>query len=137
MSEIITDKLTGKTSAGDVDVTSEGGAVTMQLQQGLAKAWINFNGTGTIASRNTFNTTSLTDVGTGNYSFDFVNDMNNNDYAITGGARSPAVASGLLNAPPDAESEAATDSLEFYALSLAGNPTDFNHIYVVVHGDLA
>ena len=124
MSEIITDKLTGKTSAGDVDVTSEGGAVTMQLQQGLAKAWINFNGTGTIASRNTFNTTSLTDVGTGNYSFDFVNDMNNNDYAITGGARSPAVASGLLNAPPDAENEAATDSLEFYALSLAGNPTD-------------
>jgi len=137
MSEILVDNLTGKTSAGDITVYSEGGTATQSLQQGLAKAWINFNGTGTIASRDTFNTTSLTDVGTGNYSFDFVNDMNNNDYAITGGARSPAVASGLLNAPPDAESDAATDSLEFYAISLAGNPTDFNHIYVVVHGDLA
>ena len=37
MSEIKVDTLTGKTSAGDITVTSEGGAATMQLQQGLAK----------------------------------------------------------------------------------------------------
>ena len=42
MSEIITNKLTGKTAAGDVDITSEGGAVTMQLQQGLAKVVFSF-----------------------------------------------------------------------------------------------
>ena len=34
MSEIIVDKLTGVGTAGDITVTSEGGAATMQLQQG-------------------------------------------------------------------------------------------------------
>ena len=43
MSEIKVDTLTGKTTAGDITVTSEGGAATMQLQQGLAKAWVGFN----------------------------------------------------------------------------------------------
>ena len=37
MSTVITDNLTGKTSAGDVTITSEGGSATMQLQQGVAK----------------------------------------------------------------------------------------------------
>ena len=37
MSEMIVNKLTGKTSAGDIDVVSEGGGATMQLQQGLTK----------------------------------------------------------------------------------------------------
>ena len=37
MSEIKVDTLTGKTSAGDITVTSEGGAATQSLQQGLAK----------------------------------------------------------------------------------------------------
>ena len=37
MSEIITNKLTGKTAAGDVTITSEGGSATMQLQQGCGE----------------------------------------------------------------------------------------------------
>ena len=52
MSEMIVNKLTGKTSAGDIDVVSEGGNATMQLQQGLAKAWVNFVGTGTVSINN-------------------------------------------------------------------------------------
>lgn len=36
--------------------------------QGVARSWINFNGTGTIATRDSFNVSSLTDSGTGNYS---------------------------------------------------------------------
>jgi hypothetical protein len=33
------DDLRGNTSAGDITITSEGGSATMQLQQGLEKAW--------------------------------------------------------------------------------------------------
>ena len=33
----------------------------------LAKAWVNFNGTGTVAIRDSFNVSSITDVGTGQY----------------------------------------------------------------------
>ena len=36
-----------------------------EIAQGRAKAWINFNGTGTIAIRDSFNVSSITDNGTG------------------------------------------------------------------------
>ena len=81
MSEIITDKLTGKTSAGDVTITSEGGAATMQLQQGVAKSWVNFNGTGTIASRDSLNVASLTDIGSGNHEINFSSVMSDANYS--------------------------------------------------------
>ena len=108
------------------------------ITQGTAKAWINFDGTGTIASRDTFNTTSLTDVGTGNYSFDFVSDMANNDYAISGQNRSPGVRAGAgINAPSNSDSDAATDSLAFFTIFVTGDPFDYTQISVIIHGDLA
>ena len=77
-------------------------------------------------------------MSTGKYSFDFTNDMNNNDYSISGSARTPAVVSGDINGPSDADSDAATDSLEFYTIATStGNATDMTHNYVVIHGDLA
>ena len=45
-----TDKLTGKTTAGSISAV-EGNSTTTNLQQGLAKFWVNFNGSGTIATR--------------------------------------------------------------------------------------
>ena len=137
MSEIITNKLTGKTAAGDVTITSEGGSATMQLQQGVAKAWVNFDGTGTIASRDSHNLSSLTDSGTGLYLINYSNDMGNDDYTVSGGARSPGSASGVINAPSDAASDLATGSIEVYAVDMGGTPADRNHIYVIIHGDLA
>jgi len=38
---------------------------------GLAKAWVNFNGTGTVAIRASFNVSSITDVGAGTYTVNF------------------------------------------------------------------
>ena len=73
--------LTGVTAAGTIAVTAEGGTVTTNLQQGLCKAWINFNGGGTIAIRDSFNITSITDNGTGDYDVTIANDMANANYA--------------------------------------------------------
>ena len=41
MSTLKTNTLTGTTSAGSIVVTGEGGSTTTNLQQGLAKAWVN------------------------------------------------------------------------------------------------
>ena len=41
MSEIKTDKLTGVGTAGVIVVTGEGNSTTTNLQQGLAKSWLN------------------------------------------------------------------------------------------------
>ena len=40
---------------------------TTYSARGIAKAWVNFNGTGTIAARDSENVSSLTDNGTGQY----------------------------------------------------------------------
>ena len=53
---------------------------------GLAKAWVNFNGTGTVAIRESFNVSSITDNGTGNYAVNFTNAMPDTSYSCVGGA---------------------------------------------------
>ena len=75
MSTLKTNTLTGTTSAGSIVVTGEGGSTTTNLQQGLAKVWSNLNGTGTIATRDSLNVASQTDVGTGNYTTNYTNAM--------------------------------------------------------------
>jgi hypothetical protein len=47
-----------------------------------AKAWVNFNGTGTVAIRDDFNVSSITDNGTGDYTITFSTAMSNANYAF-------------------------------------------------------
>ena len=58
MSEIKTDKLTGTSTAGSILVTGEGNSTTTNLQQGLAKAWMSFNGSSTVSTNDSFNTSA-------------------------------------------------------------------------------
>lgn len=52
-------------------------------QNRVAAAWINMNGTGTIAIRDDFNVASLTDNGTGDYTVNFTTAIGNTDYCLT------------------------------------------------------
>lgn len=47
---------------------------------GSAKAWVNFNGTGTVAIRASFNVSSITDNGTGDYTVNFTNALPDANY---------------------------------------------------------
>ena len=47
---------------------------------GSAKAWVNFNGTGTVAIRAAFNVSSITDNGTGYYTMNFTTPMVDANY---------------------------------------------------------
>ena len=55
---------------------------TTYSARGIAKAWVNFNGTGTIATRDSENVSSLTDNGTGIYTVNFSNNFSAADYAF-------------------------------------------------------
>ena len=48
----------------------------------LAKAWVNFNGTGTVAIRADFNVNTITDNGAGNYTVNFSNAMSDANYGF-------------------------------------------------------
>ena len=54
---------------------------TTYVINGSAKAWVNFNGTGTIAVRDSLNIASLTDVGTGGYDTNFTNNFSSVNYS--------------------------------------------------------
>jgi hypothetical protein len=47
-----------------------------------AKAWVNFNGTGTVAIRASYNVSSITDNGTGDYTVNFTNAFADANYAV-------------------------------------------------------
>jgi len=75
--------VTGVHTVGNNAVyTSDGGAVTQNLVQGLAKSWINFVGTGTISISDSLNFSSINDEDTGQYGLTFTNNMGNADYSI-------------------------------------------------------
>jgi len=48
------------------------------------RAWVNFNGTGTVAIRASGNVSSITDNGTGDYTVNFTNAMPDANYSIGG-----------------------------------------------------
>lgn len=52
----------------------------------IAKAWVNFNGTGTIAIRESYNVSSLTDNATGDYTVTFSTAMTDANYVMAGSA---------------------------------------------------
>jgi len=51
------------------------------------RAWVNFNGTGTVAIREDGNVSSITDGGTGVYTVNFTTAMPDANYAFCGGVR--------------------------------------------------
>ncbi len=69
--------------ANDVLVISNDGR---GLSQFTAKAWVRFNGTGTVGINDSHNVSSITDVAAGSYTINFTNSMANSNYAWSGNA---------------------------------------------------
>jgi hypothetical protein len=60
---------------------SSGVLATQNGMTGIAKAWCNFNGTGTVAINGSFNVSSITDNGTGDYTINFTTALPNANYS--------------------------------------------------------
>ena len=56
-----------------VDNVKPSAGGTSYSTRGIAKAWVNFNGTGVVAIRDSENTSSITDNGAGQYTVNFTN----------------------------------------------------------------
>jgi hypothetical protein len=69
------------TSAGLLQFNSGYGSVATAYG---CRAWVNFNGTGTVSIRASGNVTSITDNGTGNYTINFTTAMPNINYTTVG-----------------------------------------------------
>lgn len=58
-------------------------------KKAVIKAWINFNGTGTIAINDSFNASGITDNGTGDYTITWDTNFANINYSFVGSAKEP------------------------------------------------
>ena len=85
----------------DTDVLAANAVTTAKLgsseASGLAKAWVNFNGTGTVAIRASYNVSSITDSGVGTYTVNFTTAFSNANYScVAQGDSSTASASHMI-----------------------------------------
>ena len=101
------------------------------MLSGSAKVWVNFNGTGTIATRESLNVSGLTDSGTGDYSVSLTNSMSSSDYSgSAAGATSGNV--GFDDAVGNTAS-----SLSLGGFTASGSRVDTVTVVGICHGDLA
>jgi hypothetical protein len=83
MSTLKTGKVKTTTIADELDTEST--AVTNVIN-GSAKAWVNFNGIGTVAIRRGFNVSSITDIAVGQFTLNFTTAMADGNYAVVIGS---------------------------------------------------
>ena len=93
---------------------------------GAAKAWVNFNGTGTVAIRSSFNVTSITDNGVGDYTINFTTAMADTEYALVGAGGATALAYAEIHVSSLTAPTASAVRIHTVSQN-SGNPTYTDH----------
>jgi hypothetical protein len=128
--------LTLPDTTGDIVTTGDSSTITAGMLDGdqtgsqpifAARAWIRFNGTGTIAINDSGNVASITDLGTGYYRVTYTTAMSSTNYCVVGVARYQGWYGDFRL------QSVATDKVEFYTgRSEALTPSDQSGINVLV-----
>tara|TARA_R110002072_G_scaffold234338_1_gene391917 strand:+ start:49 stop:489 length:441 start_codon:yes stop_codon:yes gene_type:complete len=144
-SQLNVDTIVDKAGSGGSNVkmantstyVSDGGDVSQNTVQGLAKAWVNFNGTGTIAIRDSLNVASLTDSGTGIYVNNLTNPMSAANFSSFAGGD---VNNGNDDVRRNNRLWAIQTGLVRVVCGFNGNSNtkeDWTNVYTSIHGGLA
>ena len=123
MSEIRANTVSDAAGTGPVTLTG----------QYAAKAWVNFNGTGTVAIRESANVSSITDNGGGLYALNFSSAMSNATYNFLG----HAIADVAFPSVVGSYHYARTASSSPCNVSPGGVWADAASVDAAIHGDLA
>mgnify|MGYP005991424201 CR=1 FL=1 len=125
------DEMQGVTSAGDITITSEGGSATMQLQNGVLKAWRKYDTNSSTTETDSFNYSSIADNGTGETTHTLTSAMVNTTYTIMHNTQFSTF-SGVKN------SVASTTTTHRTGIYNASNaPVDVDQCFIHIAGDLA
>ena len=128
--------MAGKIVADQLEHSTAGSLDTNFVVEGSAKAWANVDGTGTVALRDSFNVSTLTDSGTGTYKLTFSSTMGNDDYSSVASGNISTTNSGRdVSCPGSTITTSEVDMKCFRSDNLAAE--DFDFAMNQVHGDLA
>ena len=97
----------------------------------ICKMWVNFDGTGTLAVRDSFNVSSVTDQGTGQYIINIDNDMANINYAVVLGGPTDG---GNGNLGPFANART-VGTIDCFNYSQSGSFQDISSFNAAIFGD--
>jgi hypothetical protein len=114
-------------STGQTTIVGEGGTTTTSLQQGLAKAWAIYTSASSFSTQNSFNTSSLTDRGTGDGRINFTNAFQDQHVCQSGVSGSRHTGNGDAN----------SGYINVVTLDASHNFEDTSRTTGVAHGDLA
>ena len=138
MSTIFVNTLTGTSTAGSIAVTGEGNSTTTNLQQGLAKVWI--DAAQDLASiSDSFNISSLDDDGTGDGGLNYTNNFGSANYCpkISSDDRGATIGSSQGDFTNGTKTASGVD-FEVYFITADNNRTNFDMApFITIHGDLA
>lgn len=102
----------------------------------LCRAWVNFNGTGTVAIRASFNVSSITDNGTGDYTINFTTALADANYSVVGEVSTSSGSNNIMsiNSTASATVSAPTTSACRVASTNrnAGNAQDADYVCVSI-----
>ena len=93
------------------------------------RAWVNFNGTGTVAIRASGNVSSITDNGTGDYTVNLTTALPDANYSWAGSAATPGTSIGIVASRTVAPT---TSSLRLASYNTSNNPEDNSYVNVSV-----
>ena len=114
-------------SAGSATIIAEGGTNTTNIQQGLAKVWIQATSAGSISTQDSFNVASVADTSAGSLTPSITNDMANDDYSIAFGTSSSHVYHQALG----------TGSFQYTCANSGNTASDSANACATINGDLA
>jgi hypothetical protein len=97
------------------------------------RAWVNFNGTGTVAIRGSGNVSSITDHGAGDYSVNFTTAMPDANYSVHGTSGQSAAASGMNIVGRNLDNSVqSTSAVRLYNLTTAAAAVDNPNMFVAI-----
>ena len=103
------------------------------VEQYTCKAWVNFNGTGTVAIRGSGNVSSVTDSGLGDYTINFTTALPDSNYSLVCSAGQPQSGAGMNIIGRNMDNQVqTTTAVRIYSLTTANSVQDNPNISVSV-----
>lgn len=98
----------------------------------FCRAWVNFNGTGTVAIRSSFNVTSITDNGTGDYTINFTTAMPDANYVAVSSAGDSTATVPRISGPTSAAAPSTTAYRFKTILGSTNALEDLSYVFVAI-----
>jgi hypothetical protein len=124
------------TLKADTIQSTGGGAVTL-TKQSAAKAFISFDGTGTVSTDTSFNISTLTDNAAADYSIAYTNNVSTSNHPVTGSNIGSSESNFFGFICSDGVAQATTGVTVHFVYYNGSSNNDQDPVHLVTNGDLA